>query len=97
MLGILFGTAILIAYIIFLFWITVKAMDSVHDGIPVSWSAAIAFSMWTFGIAMILYSAQVEDEKGPCLREETRMYWNSGAKVMMPAKVCIERGEWVKP
>lgn len=57
-----------------------------------------AFLIWAvFIVAVLIAAADQDEKKGPCLRYETSMYWNSGTKTMMPARICVERAEWVKP
>lgn len=63
------------------------------------------FSIWTISaflwiaicMSVVASAAIEEEERGPCLSYETQMYWNAGTKSMMPARVCVQRAEWVKP
>lgn len=57
----------------------------------------IIFFVWSVClISVLIYAAKQENEKGPCLEYQTKMAWNAATKTTMPARVCVERGEWVK-
>lgn len=36
------------------------------------------------------------NNKRPCMKYETEYVYNSEVKAMMPARVCVEYGEWIK-
>ena len=74
---------------------TFKAMGAAFDyGNPL-WIAA-AFVLWAAVIGFMINAYDSEENKGPCLRYETSMYYNAGTKTMMPARRCAERAEWVQ-
>lgn len=35
-----------------------------------------------------------ESKRGPCIEWQTQMMYNAATKTMMPAKFCVQRGEW---
>lgn len=66
-------------------------VGSVEAEAPMRWFLAIA--VWLIaGIAVVIYAAEQESDKGPCLKEETR-YMLVG-EVMTPYTACVERGTW---
>ena len=73
-----------------LMFLIARASDSDN---PMPWGVGIAALLvvvfWVF-----ISAAQADEDKGPCLRYETRMM--STGKTVMPYRVCVERGEWVK-
>lgn len=73
-------------------FLVVKAADEYTLMNPYSFGA---FAWAVLLVAALSYAAAHEDDKGPCLRYETSMYWNAATKTMMPARVCVERAEWV--
>lgn len=65
-----------------------------QDSLLNPWMAG--FLVWSvFVFAGMIAASAKEEQKGPCLRYETSMYWNAATKTMMPARVCVERAEWV--
>jgi len=72
---------------------TVAALESLDsDGKkPV---IIVAVFSWSCLFAYMAYLVDLEESKGPCVKYETKMYYNAATKTMMPAKVCVERGEW---
>ncbi|QZP24185.1 hypothetical protein [Pseudomonas mosselii] len=90
------GAVIVVVFVV-LIAVSVKAMDDLSDGrFFAAWPGA-AFCAWVTVIAFLLYAAKAESDKGPCLHYETQMHWNAATKTMMPARVCVDRGEWVAP
>lgn len=59
-------------------------------------SALAGISALFILIAPMIYAAQNDAEKGPCVQYETQMHYNAATKSMMPAKVCVLRGEWTE-
>ena len=55
-----------------------------------------AIVLTTLILGVVLHIAFKADEKGPCHKYETQMMYNSATKTMMPSRVCVLRGEWVK-
>ena len=49
----------------------------------------------TITLAYLMYSTSKFEIQKPCVEYETRMMYNAATKTMMPARVCIERGEWI--
>lgn len=43
---------------------------------------------------VLLYAGMEESKKGPCIEWQTQMMYNAATKTMMPAKFCVQRGEW---
>jgi hypothetical protein len=48
------------------------------------------------GLAWGISLALDQEANNPCVEYEARMTYNAATKTMMPLRVCIERGEWVK-
>ena len=46
-------------------------------------------------LTYFMYSVSKFNTQRPCVEYETRMMYNAATKTMMPARVCIERGEWI--
>lgn len=46
-------------------------------------------------MAIVAYVSDNERE-WPCVQYEQRMIYNPSLKMLMPARVCVERGEWVE-
>jgi hypothetical protein len=63
------------------------------DSIKARWicgAIAVALMAWVLGLMI------EEGSSGPCVQWETQMHYNSATKSMMPARVCVNRGEWIK-
>ena len=60
------------------------------------WSFAPAAIFFAVSVAGVLYLADQHENKAPCVQYEQRMMYNAATKTMMPARVCVERGEWVE-
>lgn len=78
-------------------WFVVMAgllIYSIEKSKPVY--GVLALIVLIAGLAWAIQALLDEDDKGPCLREETGMMYNTATKTMMPYKYCAERGEWVK-
>lgn len=88
------AAALVIVVIIAMMALLIKAIE--QDSF-ISWWSAAAFVFASICLGGIMQMKAEEEAKGPCLREKTEMYWNPGTKTMMPATVCVERAEWVKP
>lgn len=73
-----------------------KLLDSVMDcgANVITYVVAALFSV--LSIAGVLYIVDSGERKGPCVKYETQMHYNAATKTMMPARVCVLRGEWVK-
>lgn len=91
---ILVACMVIIGALVLLVVLTSRAMDS--DSLLNKWSLA-SFLWASVCLAVALQASISQEEKGPCLHYETQMHWNAGTKTMMPARVCVSRGEWVKP
>ena len=46
------------------------------------------------GVFFLLYSGMEESKRGPCVEWQTQIMYNAATKTMMPAKFCVQRGEW---
>ena len=53
-------------------------------------------AIWVLMLAWVLSLAAEQGDRNPCVEYESRMTYNAATKTMMPLRVCIERGEWVK-
>jgi len=80
------------ACMIWLVYVTACAVEKPRN-IPV---IIVALASWAAFIAGIAFGASKAEEKGPCAQYETQLYYNAATKTMMPAKVCVLRGEWVE-
>lgn len=47
-------------------------------------------------VTPIIYLSRAADAEGPCVQYETQMHYNAATKTMMPARVCVLRGEWIE-
>lgn len=56
----------------------------------------VAVIFWIVTFSFLFYAAVELDNKGPCVKYETRMLYSPAVKMMMPARVCVQRGEWVE-
>ena len=82
--------AVIVSVLVFLVWLLAKAMDG-------SMEAMLgAIILTTFILGGVLHISSKESEKGPCHQYETQMMYNAATKTMMPSRVCVLRGEWVK-
>lgn len=73
----------------FLLWLATEVINPV-----VGWVFVFAWSI--FGLGVLINGEMAADAKGPCVESEIQMHYNAATKTMMPAKVCILRGEWVE-
>lgn len=48
------------------------------------------------GITIMINAITHENSKGPCVEHEIQMHYNAATKTIMPARVCVLRGEWVE-
>lgn len=83
------GFAIL-AYLCFMGWTFNMAIDG-----SFFWGA-ITFLLMGIFIGAIIELAKSENKRGPCVSYETQMHFNAATKTMMPARVCVLRGEWIE-
>lgn len=56
----------------------------------------VSIFYWSVLAAGVGLVVQSEEEKGPCVQYETQLHFNAATKTMMPARVCILRGEWIE-
>lgn len=95
MIYILYGLGTVLT-VLLLGYVTIKAIDCCFDwNTPKAW-AVVAVVCWAIVLGGVFHVAVQEENKGPCLRYETSMYYNAGTKTMMPARRCAERAEWVQ-
>jgi hypothetical protein len=62
---------------------------------PWVWGLACA-ALIIAGLGAFFEVTQDANQKGPCVQYETQMHYNAATKTMMPARVCVLRGEWVE-
>ncbi|QZA71294.1 hypothetical protein AH02_52 [Pseudomonas phage AH02] len=84
-----------LAYFILIAYTFAMAFDDCESLIN-PWSFACFFLCAIAGTVFVI-AGSMEEERGPCIHYETQLYWNASAKAMMPARVCTQRAEWVKP
>lgn len=82
--------AIIVSVLVFLTWLIAKTMEG-------SMQAMVgAIILFTLILGVTLNIAWKENEKGPCHQYKTQMMYNAATKTIMPSRVCVLRGEWVK-
>ena len=60
------------------------------------WSFLPVTIFFVVTVAGILCLDDHQEVYAPCVKYEQRMIYNAATKTMMPARVCVERGEWVE-
>lgn len=70
------------------------SLDALLDESYVARCLSVIF--WIITIAFLCYAVVESNNKGPCVKYETQMHYNAATKTMMPARVCVLRGEWVE-
>ena len=83
----LIPAAVIVVWLCAIFYILDKAVDKQS----ISLGVLCLFMV----IAPMVFLISKEQEKGPCVAYETQLHYNAATKTMMPAKVCVNRGEWV--
>ena len=89
MIYLLYGAAI----VLFIF-VAYYSLYALFDGGYVVRFLSVIF--WIITIAFLCYAVVESNTKGPCVKYETQMHYNPAVKMMMPARVCVLRGEWVE-
>ena len=89
MIYLVYGAAIMV----FMF-VAFYSIAALVEGGYVARCVSVIF--WVVIFAFISYVVDESNNIGPCVKYETQMYYNAATKTMMPARVCIERGEWVE-
>lgn len=89
MIYLLYGAAIVL-FITLAFFSIVELIDGGFK------SKVLAVIFWIVSLAVFFYLADESNNKGPCVKYETQMHYNAAVKTMMPARVCVQRGEWVE-
>ena len=82
--------AVIVSVLVFLMWLIAKTID----GSIQAMLGAIVLTTVILGV--VLHISFKESEKGPCHKYETQMMYNPATKTVMPYRVCVLRGEWVK-
>lgn len=85
----MYATVIVVVSVFFI-WLMAKIMV----GSVQAMVGAIILSIVILGV--LINISLKENEKGPCHQYETQMMYNAATKTMMPSRVCVLRGEWVK-
>jgi len=67
-----------------------------ENRIPGRLAFGTIFVLIALGLGALIQQMINESERGPCLAYETHTHFNAATKTMMPMRVCVERGEWVK-
>jgi hypothetical protein len=70
-------------------WLSWQAVET--DG-PIYWIGAVV--VFTAGIGFGIQKGIDQRNSGPCVQSEIQMHYNPATKTVMPAKVCLNRGEW---
>lgn len=89
MIYLLYGAAIVL-FIFAALW----SLYALFDGSYAARCVSVVF--WVVTFAFLCYAVIESNNKGPCVKYETQMHYNAATKTMMPARVCVERGEWVE-
>ena len=82
--------AVIVAVLVLFIWLMVKVMN----GSMQAMIATVALIVVVLG--GVINISLKENEKGPCHQYETQMMYNPATKTMMPSRVCVLRGEWIK-
>ena len=95
-MSIFFGVVLAILVFLFGLYLTHKTAESfIEDGVG-RWAwFVITITFWSAILTGTIKLASQVTAKGPCVQYETQMHFNPATKTMMPAKVCVNRGEWV--
>lgn len=86
--------AILVGWIAVLIVVGILAAE--RDGMSALGLWLFVFCWLVGGFGVIIQTHIEEGKSGPCVAYETQMHYNAATKTMMPAKVCVLRGEWVE-
>lgn len=89
MIYLLYGASI----VLFIFAV-VWSVYALAAGSGAARCASVIF--WIVTFAFLCYAVIESGNKGPCVKYETQMHCNAATKTMMPARVCVLRGEWVE-
>ena len=89
MIYLLYGTAIVLFIFAAFYSVLVLLEGSYAD-------RCVSVIFWVVTFSFICYAVVESNNKGPCVKYETQMHYNSAVKTMMPARVCVQRGEWVE-
>lgn len=89
MIYLLYGAAI----VLFIFSVS-WSVDALVAESGAARCAPVILCVVTF--AFLCYAVVESNNKGPCVKYETQMHYNAATKTMMPARVCVLRGEWVE-
>lgn len=81
------------AVVLFIF-VAFLSLDALSSGSGAARCASVIF--WIVTFAFLCYAVIESGNKGPCVKYETQMHYNAAVKMMMPARVCVQRGEWVE-
>lgn len=88
-MGIFIWAVMFIVVASFVLWLFWKALEreAFFSGFSVAFVLALA--------GAITFVVKSESGHGPCFEYRTQLMYNAALKMMMPAKVCVSRGEWV--
>ena len=79
---------VVVGYFVVFFFLL---MQSLYD----NKIAMVGFVFWCgLGVFFLLYAGMEESKQGPCVEWQTQIMYNAATKTMMPAKFCVQRGEW---
>lgn len=81
---------IIVAWCALAMWLLIWVVDNPE---PKHLIIGAAFVIAT--LTVIFNATGSSNSKGPCVSYETQMYYNAATKTMMPARVCVLRGEWI--
>ena len=82
--------AVIVAVLVLFIWLMLKVMNG-----------SIQAMIGTVVLMVVILGGMIniplkENKKGPCHQYETQMMYNAATKTVMPYRVCVLRGEWVK-
>lgn len=84
---------VFVGYLAILCFVVFYGLDNDWNG----WAVTAFATVWlTLGFGFLFGMMIEEEASGPCLAYETQMYYNAGTKTMIPARVCVNRAEWVQ-
>ena len=93
-MGFIFA-GVLIAYVFILAAAVIAAIEC-EKGYTALFGWVFVFLWSVLGVGYLFQTGIERNKIGPCVAYETQMHYNTSTKTMMPAKVCVLRGEWIE-
>lgn len=91
----IFNTAVIFILLCILTALIMKASGaSIFPIYEEGYWTLVLFMFVSVLCAIAILAMKEQEDRGPCFRYETKLMYNASTKTMMPAKICVERGEW---